>query len=85
MLAAMLAAMLSEISGYVIVGVFGMSTINDSLTEALVRARHSAGIEFTILIRRNLCSGDAKGVITLGEKKLFIKITSPIFKKLKVN
>ena len=62
-----------------------MGTIKDSSAEALARARHSAGIEFTILIRRNLCSGDAKGVITMGEKKLSIKITSPISKKLKVN
>lgn len=59
-----------------IVGVFGKGTINDSLPEALARACHSAGIEFTMLISKNLCSGDAKGEITLGEKKLFINITS---------
>ena len=30
--------------------------------EALARARHSAGIEFTRFMRKDLCSGDASGV-----------------------
>ena len=35
---------------------------NDTLMEVLARVRHSAGIEFIILIRKNICSGEIKGV-----------------------
>ena len=64
-----------------IVGVLGMGTFDDKLVEALARARHSDGIEFTILIRKNLCSGDVRGVRKSSEKEQLTEITSPILRK----
>ena len=54
---------------------------NDTLVEVLARVRHSAGIELIILIRKNLCSGEIKGVRKSSEKELPTEIRSPILKK----
>ena len=48
---------------------------NGTLVEVLARVRHSAGIELIILTKKNLCSGEIKGVRKFSEKEL------PILKK----
>ena len=58
-----------------------MGAFNDKLVEALARARHSDGIEFTTLIRKNLCSGDVRGVRKSSEKEQLTEIKSPILRK----
>ena len=58
-----------------------MGVLNDIIVGDLARERHSDGIELTILIRKNLCSGDVGGVRKSSEKEPLTDIKSPILRK----
>ena len=64
-----------------IVGVIGMGLADVTFVDALISERHSAGIEFIILIRKNLCSEFVSEEKSY-EKELFVEIKSLIFTNL---
>lgn len=49
--------------------------------QALARECHFEGIELTVLISKNLCSGDVKDVRKSGEKEPLVNIKSPIVRE----
>ena len=64
-----------------IVGVIGMGFAYVTFVDALISERHSAAIEFIILIRKNLCS-EFVSEEKSHEKELFAEIKSLIFTNL---